>query len=125
VNRVLLDTDVLIDLLRGRPVTRSFLFELTREATPCCSVITVAELHAGMREAERDVTTELLDGLIVFPVTRQIAEVAGALRRAAGRSATSIADGLIAATAVVEAMSVATGNVRHYRLPGVTVLRAP
>jgi len=125
VSRVLLDTDVLIDVLRGRSRTRAFVLDLTREATPCCSVITVAELHAGMRDSERDVTTALLDGLIILPVTRHIAEVAGDLRRAAGKATPSIADCLIAATAVAETMSVVTGNVRHYRLPGVTVVQAP
>ena len=125
MSRVLLDTDVLINLLRARPATRSFLFELTRDATPCCSVVSVAELYAGMRESERQVTTNLLDSLIVIPVTREIAEIAGALRRTAGKPSAQIADCLVAATGVVEAMPVATGNVKHYRVPGVTVLPAP
>jgi predicted nucleic acid-binding protein len=106
-------------------VIQSFLLDLTREATPCCSVVTVAELHAGMRESERDATVALIDSLVVLPVTRQIAEVAGDLRRSARSSGVTIADCLIAATGIVEAMPVATGNVKHFRLPGVTIVPAP
>jgi predicted nucleic acid-binding protein len=125
VSRILLDTDVLIDVLRARRVTQAFLLELTREATPCCSVVTVAELHAGMRESEREPTAALIDSLVVLPVTRHIAEIAGDLRRAIRRSGATIADCLIAATGIVEAMPVATGNVKHFRVPGVTVVPAP
>ena len=77
MSKILLDTDVLIDLLRGRSDTHAFLVEATRHAVPCCSVISVAELHAGMRPAESASTTALLDALVIVPVSRQIAEVAG------------------------------------------------
>jgi predicted nucleic acid-binding protein len=122
---VLLDTDVLIDLLRARRATQAFLFELNREATPCCSVITVAELYTGLRERERDATVTLIDSLLVLSITRQIAEIAGDLRRAARASGSTLADCLIAATGILEAVPVATRNVKHFRLPGVTVVPAP
>jgi len=125
VSRILLDTDVLIDVLRARHVTQAFLLDLTREATPCCSGVTVAELYAGMRESERGATAALIESLVILPVTRQIAETAGELRRSIRRSAATLADCLIAATGIVEAMPVATGNVKRFRLPGVTVVPAP
>jgi len=125
VSRILLDTDVLIDVLRARDATQAFLFDLTRDATPCCSVITVAELSAGLREPERDATVALIDSLVVLPVTRQIAEIAGDVRRSTRKAGATIADCLIAATAIVEAMPIATGNVKHFRLRGVTVVPAP
>jgi len=52
MSRVVLDTDVLIDVLRGRAPARAFLLRITDHAIPCCSVISVAEIHAGMRAAE-------------------------------------------------------------------------
>lgn len=44
----------------------------------------VAELHAGMREQEREMTTELLDSLTIESVTREISEKAGTYKRTAG-----------------------------------------
>ena len=50
--RLLIDTDVLIDYLRGRAEAVSYLESLTESLL--ISASTVAELHAGMREgAER------------------------------------------------------------------------
>ena len=77
MSNVLLDTDILIDILKGRAAVRTFLFDLTDHAVPCCSVISVAELYAGMRTEEKRVTDILLDALVIVPVGQEIAEVAG------------------------------------------------
>ena len=124
MSRVLLDTDVLIDLLRGREATRTFLREATAQSIPCCSVISVAEVRAGMRPAEEAATTALLDGLVIFPATSEIAEVAGRFKRTSRSRRLELADCLIAATAFVEGASIATGNVRDYPMPEVTVVAA-
>jgi len=124
MSKILLDTDVLIDLLRGRNDTHAFMVEATRHAVPCCSVISVAEIHAGMRPAESASTTALLDALVIVPVSRQIAEVAGQFKARARIRRLELADCLIAATAFTEGASLATGNVRDYPMPEVTVLRA-
>ena len=121
-SKVVLDTDVLIDLLRGRDAMRAFLLEVTRHAVPCCSVVSVAELCAGMRPAEEDATRELLDSLVIVPVTREIAEVAGRFKRSTRSRRLELADCLIAATAFAEGAVVATGNTRDYPMPEVTVL---
>ncbi|MEW6543179.1 MAG: type II toxin-antitoxin system VapC family toxin [Nitrospirota bacterium] len=125
MSKVILGTDVLIDLLRGRSGMRAFLDQLTEDAVPCCSVTSVAEIMAGMRPEESGTTANLLDGLVICDVTRPIAELAGRFKgRAKGRRL-GLADCLIAATAVMEGASVATGNVRDYPMPEVTVLAAP
>ena len=69
MSRVILDTDVLIDLLRGDEAIRGFLGEVMTHSVPCCSVISVAEIHAGMRPEENELTADLLDGLVIFPAT--------------------------------------------------------
>ena len=124
MSRVLLDSDVLIDLLRGREATRAFLREVTEHAVPCCSVISVAEIHAGMRPEERDHTATLFNALVIFQVTRPIAELAGDFRRRARARKLELTDCLIAATAMVESASLATGNIRDYPMPELTVLEA-
>ena len=124
MSKIILDTDVLIDLLRGRSATRVFLLEVTRQAVPCCSVISVAELHAGMHSAESVPTAALLDALVIIPVTREIAERAGHFKARTRTRQLELADCLIAATAFTEGASLATGNVKDYPIPELTVLAA-
>jgi predicted nucleic acid-binding protein len=124
VSKVVLDTDVLIDLLRGRPPAQAFLLRVTEDAVPCCSVISAAEIHAGMRPQERDRTTALLDSMVLLDVTRPIAELAGRFKQRERARRLELADCLIAATAVVEAAPLATGNTRDYPMPELTVLAA-
>ena len=124
MSKVILDTDVLIDLLRGREATQAFLVEATRDAVPCCSVISVAEISAGMRPAERGPTSALFDALVVVPVTREIAELAGQFKARTKIRRLELADCLIAATAFTEGAALATRNVRDYPMPEITVLPA-
>ena len=124
MSKVVVDTDVLIDVLRGREAVKTFLLEATAQAVPCCSVISVAEIHGGMHPEERDLTAALLDGLVILPVTRPIAELAGQFKYRTKHRQLELADCLIAATAVVEGASLATGNARDYPMAEVTVLAA-
>jgi predicted nucleic acid-binding protein len=124
MSKIILDTDVLIDVLRGREATKIFLLEATTNSVPCCSVISVAELHAGMRPAEQEPTNALLDGLVILSVTREIAEAAGHFKRSSRSRRLELADCLIAATAFIEGASLATGNVKDYPMPEITVLAA-
>jgi predicted nucleic acid-binding protein len=124
MSKVVIDTDVLIDLFRGRQVARAFLLEITRRAVPCCSVVSVAELCAGMRPAEEESTRTLLDTLVIVPVTREIAEVAGRFKRTTRSRRLELADCLIAATAFMEGAVIATGNTKDYPMPEITVLEA-
>lgn len=123
---MLLDSDILIDLLRGKNEARDFLHSLPAHSPHCCSAITVAEIHSGMRESERQITTELIQSLLVLPVTRQVAELAGKFRRehqrTPGGPELELDDCLIAATAAVEGQELATGNKRHYPMPEVRII---
>ena len=124
MSKVLLDTDVLIDHLRGRESTRNFLRDLVGHSVPCCSVISVAELYAGMRDEETPRTVDLLDGLVILPVTREIAQVAGHFKRRSKSRRLELADCLIAATAFAEGASLATGNAKDYPMAEITLLPA-
>ena len=123
MSKLLLDTDILIDLLRGRHATRRFLAQVTQQAVPCCSVISVAELAAGLRAGEESATEALVNALVVVPVSRQIAEVAGRFKRTIRRQTLELADCLIAATAFVESATLVTGNVKDYPMSEVQVMR--
>jgi len=124
VTKIVIDTDVLIDVLRGREAARSFLEDAADRFVPCCSVISVAELHAGMRPEEEAGTRTFLDGLVIIPVTQEIAEVAGRFKKRSTSRRLELADCLIAATVFVEGASLATGNVKDYPMPEITVVNA-
>jgi predicted nucleic acid-binding protein len=119
---IVVDTDILINFLRGNEAARVFLRSIAGDATPCCSAITVAEIHAGMRSSEKKATQELLDSLVILPVTRSVAEIAGRLKQTTRQIRLELDDCLIAATALAEEATLATGNRRHYPFRSLPLL---
>lgn len=124
MTKMVLDTDVLIDVLRGRETARAFLQDMANRFIPCCSAVSVAELFVGMRPEEETGTRTLLDALVVLPVTSEIAEMAGHFKKRTTSRRLELADCLIAATAFVEGATLATGNVKDYPMHEITVLKA-
>ena len=109
----LVDTDVLIDFLRGYAPAVEWMGKLQNR--PLVSVVTIAELRAGMRAGEERALETLFDASVVIPVDAQIAGRAGDLRREFGPShGTGLADALIAASSIVNKARLATLNVKHY-----------
>jgi len=119
MNKILIDTDVLINFLRGREKTREYLASVLDKADVCCSTVTVAEIHAGMKEHERIKTMELLNSLIIIEVTRDIAEKAGSYKRTIRSHGLELDDCLIAATAFIKHALLATGNAKHYPMADI------
>jgi predicted nucleic acid-binding protein len=114
---ILVDTDVLIDFLRGHDEATSFV--TANSENILVSSILVAELYAGARGgphgAERVVLQNLLALFRVVPVSGDIARLGGLYKRDYGKShGVGLADAIIAATAIVENAALKTLNVRHY-----------
>ncbi len=113
---VLIDTDIAIDFLRGAAYAQPLLGALWNDGQAIISVLTVYELTAGMRDAEKVATHNFIEACGVEPVTPEIAITGGELyrkHRAKGVTLTSL-DCLIAATASVKGYKVATRNLKHY-----------
>jgi len=107
------DTDVLIDFLRGYKPAVEWMRQL--RSRPMVSVITVAELRAGMRAGEESALETLIDVLVVIPIDEVTARQAGDLRRKFGPThGTGLADALIAASSIINKARMVTLNVRHY-----------
>jgi len=125
---ILLDTTVLIDTLRNRNQRRSFLAGLvTAGHTLSTSTINVAEVYGGLRPGEEQVTSAFLASLQLMPVSASIAELAGKLQadfRRQGQTR-SIADMLVAATAMEAGISVATDNARDFQIAGLVLFPLP
>ncbi|HOE16477.1 MAG TPA: type II toxin-antitoxin system VapC family toxin [Syntrophorhabdaceae bacterium] len=120
---ILIDTDILINFLRGRKKTREFLSSVVEDAVVYCSAITVAEIFAGMKEQERSQTIDLLDSLNVVGVSREIAEKAGMYKTHARSQKLQLDDCLIAATAYILQATLATGNAKHYPMDDIYKMR--
>jgi len=119
-----IDTDVLVDHLRGVEAARDLLLELLDQGgPPAVSVISVAEIEAGLREAERPVVEGLLDKLSVLPLDAEIARTGGRFRKEHGPAhGVLLPDALIAATVVKHAGILYTLNRKHYPIPELEVV---
>jgi len=112
--RLLIDTDVLIEYLRGRDEAVEYLESLTSDLY--LSVISVAELFAGVKNDEEGKSLELLlQAFIILSVTEKTARLGGIYRRQYRPShGTGLADALIAATSEESGANLVTFNRRHF-----------
>lgn len=125
---MLLDTTVLIDLLRGRPRTVERLMVLRRRGTvPLTTAINVEEIHRGLRQSEHDAAARLFDGLRIAPLGRSEGARAGDWRRRHASAGVTLAqaDCLIAAAAVSIGVPLATGNPKHFPMSELSVEHWP
>lgn len=121
--RVLLDSTVLIDALRGR-VAASRVAGLRRSGTqPWACVISVEEIWRGLREGEEPQARRLFAGLRLAPLGVTEGILAGSWRRRFARRGITLhqADCLVAAAAVGVAASLATANVADFPMAEVDV----
>ena len=111
---VLLDTCIMIDVLRGKPAAFDFVSSL--ESAPALSAVTVTELVAGCRNIkERRQIDRLLSHYVLHDINRDVASLAGDYVRRYGPShGTDPIDALIAATAKAAGLPLATLNVKHF-----------
>lgn len=124
--RIVVDTSVLIDHLRGVPEAKSIMVDAAkRRDTLCASVLTRVEVLAGMREADEVATRRLFAALEWVDVDESLAELAELLARQYLRSHPNVdpVDCVIAATAQSLDASLWTKNVKHF--PMIESLRAP
>jgi hypothetical protein len=110
----LLDTCVLIDYLRDDEAAVQLIRRLARR--PSVSVVTIAELYAGVRnDREREGIEALLAVIDVRNVDFEIARLAGGYRlQYRGSHGVAMPDALIAATARVDGARLVTRNTRHF-----------
>ena len=114
---ILVDTDVLIDFLRGYGPAVSFVNVHSDRIV--LSAVVVAELYAGARGAKDDPEQTVLENLLslfrIVPINEEIARLGGLYRRDYGPShGISLPDALVAATTFLERAELKTLNVKHY-----------
>jgi predicted nucleic acid-binding protein len=120
---LLIDTDVIIDYLRGQADAVTYIESLTNPLL--ISTVTVAELYSGVREGEERTALEtFISAFELVPVSEEIAVKGGLYRRGYSKShKVGLADALIAATAEVRGATLVTLNTKHF--PMLTSVKAP
>lgn len=121
----LVDTSVLIDVLRGDQAATAVLRDSRSEGELHASEVTRLEVLAGMRRGEERATRSLLDVFSWHPVTEPVAEIAGELGREwlPENRGIDTADLAIAATTLSLDARLLTKNVKHF--PMFAGLTAP
>lgn len=116
--KAILDTNILVDYLRGEERARR---EIDRYRTPAISLITRMEILVGAQnEHERHLLREFLHRFECLPITQEVAELAVELRRT---HRLRLPDAVIWATAQSRDALFVTRNTRDFPRdhPGVRV----
>ena len=132
-NRTIIDTDILIDFLRNKKDAVTFVAQLEEQKTLLSTTaINAFELYYGAHKSKRAVQTlqatkNLLDRLILLPLTSKSAQRAGHIYAQLELEGHPIGlrDTFIAAIALTRKCSVATRNTEHFKkVKGLTVTTA-
>ncbi|MEE8126308.1 MAG: type II toxin-antitoxin system VapC family toxin [Nitrospirales bacterium] len=110
----LVDSDVFIDYLKGFDLACDLIE--THIDRIGLSVITIAEIRAGIKGKEEEkALDQFLSAISLYDVTRTIAEIGGDWVQQFGRShSVEVPDALIAATAAEHHLELKTLNTKHY-----------
>jgi predicted nucleic acid-binding protein len=113
----LLDTTVIIDVINGKRSRDQLLTDLLENGhlLACCA-INVIEVYAGMRPAEESRTAAFLETLKYYPITWEVARLAGLIKRDFRKKGVTLSatDVTIAAVALEYQLTLVTDNVKHY-----------
>ena len=114
MNKVLFDTDVLIEYLRGKDEAQMYIDNI--QDVIYMSSISMAELYAGVRKGEESRKLEVfIETFEVISLNKNIAKIGGLYRNQYKPShGTGLADALIAATAKEIGALVITFNTKHF-----------
>lgn len=116
IMKKLIDTNILIDYLRGLPQAVAFLESTLPDFACYISSITIAELYAGVKEGkEKQALHAFLQLFSCVEIDSAIAQQSGLYCRKYRKShGVGLADAIIAATAESISASLITLNKKHF-----------
>ncbi len=114
MDKLLFDTDVLIEYLRGKDEAKSYIDNI--QDIIYMSSITMAELYTGVRKGTESRRLEIfIETFEVISLNSTIAKIGGLYRNQYNPShGIGLADALIAATAKEIDAQVITFNIKHF-----------
>jgi len=134
ITGVVIDSDILIDLLRNVKEAVDFVSKMEEEGTLLATTIVNAfELYHGAYKSRKHeenllATRKLLDRLVLLRMGLRSAEVAGRIYAELETTGEPIGlrDALIGAISLTRGYALATRNVEHLKkVQGLSVLPAP
>ena len=125
--RLLLDSTVLIDALRGRIATERLRALRRQGVEPWVSAVSIEEVWRGLRAEEEPEARRLVQALRMAPLGAAEGQRAGRWRREHAAIGVTLhqADCLIAASAVGAGAVLATANVADFPMPELEVQHWP
>ncbi len=125
MNKCLLDTDVIIQWLRGVPGIKDEIERfITEGVTLIWTPVQIAEIFAGMRKGEEKVLSNLFLIFDSFFVNDDIGKKAGEYLRKYNKShALEIADALTASSAFYYKLHLWTLNSKHYPMKDIKLVK--
>jgi len=125
VPKYLLDSDVIIEWLRGNQAVVEWL--AARDAAGdflAWTPVSIAEVYAGVRPREEFIIADLQRVLHCVEIDERVGRKAGSYRLVFGRShGVEIADALLAAAGHLNGLTLCSRNLRHYPMRDVKKLR--
>lgn len=131
--RAIIDTEVLVDLLRNRKEAIAFVSELeVKKFLLATTAVNAFELYYGAHKSDQpekgiQSTKTLLKRLVLLPFTPRSAQKAGHLYAELGKKGQPIGlrDTFVGGIALTRGFSVATRNVEHFKkIPGLKIINA-
>jgi predicted nucleic acid-binding protein len=125
VSKVLVDTDILIEVLKGRngEIIRRWNGLIDREIPILYSPVTAAELFHGLRDEEKVVVVEQLANMECAPLDCEVGRRAGGYLQAYRAShSLALGDAFIAATASAQQLRLWTRSRKHFPMPDIRFL---
>ncbi|MCH7827073.1 MAG: type II toxin-antitoxin system VapC family toxin [Bacteroidetes bacterium] len=112
---ILIDSDVIIWFLRGKPEIVEKLSILFDSSHLFVSVITITEIFAGAKKSELKIIDGLFTSLGIIEINTKIAKLAGLfINEYRKNSMVETADALIASSAKINNLMFWTFNKKHY-----------
>jgi len=112
---ILIDSDVIIWFLRGKPEVVEKLSVLFDSSHLFVSVITITEIFAGAKKTELKIIDDLFSSIGIVEMNIKIAKLAGLFINEYRKSSlVETEDALIAASAKINGLMFWTFNKKHY-----------
>lgn len=123
----LLDTDILIWVLRGNRKYIDLIYKLKDQAPLSISTITIAELYKNIYPSEIIKTENLINEFQICDVDTSIAKQAGFYFQQYSKTLKNlnITDCLIAATANIYTATLVSLNTKHFPMKDIKLLNFP
>ena len=119
-----IDTDIAVDFLRRREYAPTLLREWAGKGRIAVSTLTHFEVFQGMLRSEEEFTRDFLSSLVSIDATVSITQSAGIIAHSLLSRGITIgtADAIIAATALELGVPLITNNIKHFSVPGLTIV---